>query len=106
MKIPVLFQHFAEHRREDPSISLFAFLQLHYKGSFAVDEDYKRDQELPFRTNETIVNNFIACEVTFPLYELLYQHPVDKKRYNTLIDDTFPVLCIRDIFQPPRQAFT
>lgn len=106
MKLPVLFQHFAEHRQEDPTITIFAFLKLHYKGSFAIDDDYKRDQELPFRTNETLVNNITACEFNFPLYVVVPHSPVNEKEYSILKENKIPVICIQDIFQPPRIAFS
>ncbi|MBI1342555.1 MAG: hypothetical protein GC171_06460 [Terrimonas sp.] len=59
-KIPVLVEHFKEHRAEDPSITFFQFLKLHYN-KIIEDADYQRDQQLPFRDAEcAVVITFIS----------------------------------------------
>ena len=48
LRIPVLIDHFKEHKKEDPSITFIQFIKLHYD-KIVVDDDYQRDQQLPFR---------------------------------------------------------
>ena len=79
VKIPVLFQHFKEHKQEDPSISFWDFIKIHYMDPIVVDDDYQRDQQLPFRDAGCcqLVNisdlllfctgNYCLCRVLFDL---------------------------------------
>ncbi len=52
LKLPVLLEHFREHRQEDPGISWLSFLILHYFNDGPPDSDYARDMQLPFKTLE------------------------------------------------------
>lgn len=49
VRIPVLFEHFAEHRQRDSDISFLGFIVLHYFSGDIKDSDYQRDQQLPFK---------------------------------------------------------
>lgn len=54
LKLPVLVQHFFEHKAEKPNITLSQFIVLHYFSGNPVDDDYARDMELPFKTNDCL----------------------------------------------------
>lgn len=49
LKLPVFFQHFAEHKQLDQKINLFDFLSMHYWGEDMNDQDNDRDMQLPFK---------------------------------------------------------
>lgn len=49
LKLPVLFQHFAEHKQRDSKVSVVAFLSMHYWGDDLNDDDNDRDMQLPFK---------------------------------------------------------
>jgi hypothetical protein len=104
LKIPVLVQHYTEHKAGDPSISFFDFLFNHYTNILEQDADYQRDQQLPFRTTECLVYSVSICE--FPIMEMM-QHPagvVIEKKYLLQNESNRSFLCTQDIFQPPRCA--
>ncbi|UEG51942.1 hypothetical protein LLH06_13320 [Mucilaginibacter daejeonensis] len=48
-KLPVLFEHFAEHQRINGQVSFWAFLSMHYWGNDMNDDDDDRDMQLPFK---------------------------------------------------------
>ena len=48
-KIPVLVDHFKEHRSQNSSITLLGFLDMHYAHGCPKDADYDKDMELPFK---------------------------------------------------------
>ncbi len=50
LKLPIIFQHYAEHKIEDKSISFLQFLAMHYLQGNPKDKDYDRDMQLPFKT--------------------------------------------------------
>lgn len=52
IKIPVLYRHFVEHNSADPNVDLYTFLEWHYWGDDANDNDNERDMQLPFKKFE------------------------------------------------------
>lgn len=48
-KLPVVFQHFAEHQLLDRNISFLQFLDMHYMHCSPTDKDHDRDMQLPFK---------------------------------------------------------
>lgn len=54
IRLPQLVAHYHEHKKEDPSLSLFGFLQLHYTADHPMDNDEDDDNQLPFKTTDAI----------------------------------------------------
>lgn len=101
LKIPVLIEHFAEHRKETKNISFAHFIKLHYFSGNPVDDDYDRDQQLPFRTSADIVvnSNVIIPEYHFKVdIPLLYQ----ENDYPLFDVASLPSSHRFDIWQPPK----
>lgn len=102
LKIPALVEHYVEHHQEDPSLSLLGFLKMHYPGKFLVDDDYSKDQQLPFRSSD--------CSVTTAFFVVLpsigqVDHPVypePRQEFLPQKENAYSFLNSRDIFQPPR----
>jgi len=108
LRIPVLIQHFIEHRQINPSTSLLAFLKEHYVNQYIRDADYQRDQQLPFRHNdccEAGMNINVSFEM--PVYNLV-EAPlhtiITTNRFVVRDEDSHSLLSVADIFQPPKQA--
>jgi hypothetical protein len=106
LRMPVLIQHFIEHRHQDPSISLLSFLNLHYIHQYVKDEDYQRDKQLPFRHTDCCVTyTTICCECPVNSTIEMPERTVETKNEYILHDeDNLSLLAIADIFQPPRRA--
>lgn len=47
LKIPILVEHYLEHKSKNPGLSFYAFLKLHYD-HHVKDGDWETDQKLPF----------------------------------------------------------
>lgn len=102
LKLPVLVKHFHEHKQEDPSISFWAFIKMHYNGKVVIDDDYQRDQQLPLRdatTCQLLVSTVFEChqvsyEIIIPAENTKVFLPYQEK--NNSHSASF------DIFQPPR----
>ena len=102
LKIPVLFQHFNEHKQADEHITMFVFIQEHYLEVIEMDDDYQQDQQLPFRDAcNLVVNTSLSCQALppsmeiEPLQEILPQFSIYKDINKVLISSC-------DFFQPPR----
>jgi len=52
LKLPVLIEHFREHKQETPDMTVMGFIVLHYFSGDIRDADYERDMQLPFKTME------------------------------------------------------
>lgn len=105
LKVPVLFEHFREHRQLEPSISFFSFIKLHYLDPIVVDDDYQRDQQLPFRgdTHCCMVTGANACECLSLSVEI--DKPAEATpEFHLYNEINKPQLISFDIFQPPRCA--
>ena len=104
LRIPVLIQHFVEHRRQDPSISFLDFLNLHYIHQYIVDEDYQRDNQLPFRHVDYCATNItISWECPSNTFVQLPPRIIETKNKFIVYDEEHhSLLSVADIFQPPR----
>lgn len=50
LKLPMVFEHFADHSKENKNISFLQFLDMHYMHGSPRDKDYSEDMKLPFKT--------------------------------------------------------
>ena len=106
LRMPVLIQHFIEHRQQDPSLSLLGFLNLHYIHQYIHDEDYQQDQQLPFRHSDCCVSyTTVCCETPGnTIIELPARTTETKNEFILHNEDNHSLLAVADIFQPPRCA--
>lgn len=102
LKLPIMLQHFVEHRKEDPKISFTVFLRMHYADKMVVDDDFSRDMQLPFKTAEACC---VATPVSMPAQWVSIEvpHPIVLQQEFFLFDEPVDYSLIHgDIFQPPR----
>ncbi|MBL7848132.1 MAG: hypothetical protein JNL40_11730 [Cyclobacteriaceae bacterium] len=96
--LPLLVEHYLEHRSKVPEMSFFDFLAMHYKTDVAHDST---DMKLPFKD---CGNSFASPTFTSPEQKLslttfsLAQVPVFGSTYIAFI----PSSGLEEIFQPPR----
>lgn len=103
LKLPILVEHFREHRRLDAGITLLDFLKEHYQGHTVRDNDYQRDMQLPFKTTDCVTTISIVCEEPVA-YEVDRVMAEVNKEFN-LHPEYFPSRqALDNIFQPPRFA--
>lgn len=102
MKMPLLVEHFIEHRHENKNITLYQFLYMHYAMGDVHDADYAKDMQLPFKTHDnclaSIINVYLPSQkvvITNPVQLIENQH---FKTQETFLQSTF----LSNIWQPPR----
>lgn len=104
IKIPVLFEHFREHRLEDPELGFLAFLRMHYE-KIVIDDDYQRDQQLPFRDVDCGIVSAAATDIPPQIIRFERQ---SQSEYTVQFPPkrilAYTHLHLADIFQPPRLA--
>ncbi|ULQ57051.1 hypothetical protein KJS94_02420 [Flavihumibacter rivuli] len=103
VKLPVLVEHFREHRKADPGISLVDFLVLHYKAQQNPDSDYQKDRQLPFKTADCLTAISFVFETPFSI-EVKREVAEFKQEFYIRHQNFAADQCPGSIFQPPRQA--
>ena len=103
LRLPILIEHYYEHRSQNGGFSLSAFLVLHYFSGNPKYADYERDMQLPFRANDVVL---ISSTVVPPAQlEVDFTPPVYKeKTYPLLGADDLPPRHAVAIFQPPKSC--
>ena len=103
MKLPVVFQHYNEHKQEDKSISVLRFLAIHYLHGSPKDKDYDRDMQLPFKTSGDCVSSIAIAFVSL-IVPFTINKPVEiteKKNY-IVLDQYILSSYLASIWQPPK----
>lgn len=59
-RLPVLFQHFFEHKGIDKNMTFVAYLEHHYGSIPHTDNDEERDNQLPFKTHSFCAANILS----------------------------------------------
>lgn len=102
IRLPLLLEHYYQHRSNNPNLSLFNFLKIHYSGNHPNDNDDKDDTELPFKSK----GNLIHIDTPIPHYvhsdeKLVF--PLTRKLIFQYTED-IPDNKSFAIFHPPRFA--
>ena len=103
LKLPVLVQHYFEHKAENKNITLGGFIVLHYFSGNPVDDDYARDMQLPFKTSDCIQ---AITSIVIPEQIVISNEPllVSTTPFFKVQNDWIPSNYIADIFRPPQFA--
>lgn len=60
LKLPILIEHYFEHKEKNSDLSFSTFLELHYSEDHFKghphDEDYDQDKRLPFMMHSSTLN--------------------------------------------------
>ncbi|MCQ6959263.1 hypothetical protein [Mucilaginibacter aquariorum] len=105
LKIPMFFEHFAQHRIENKSISLLQFLDMHYMHGSPKDKDYDDDMKLPFKKTDNCAAtvspvDFPPClqTLTIPLISLVeVKTAIPQEQF-------IPTFHLTGIWQPPKSC--
>lgn len=105
LKLPVLFEHFQEHKKWDNKITFFEFIVAHYAECIRGNPDYDLDKKLPFKshTGHAAASVWVAAEPYEQPY--VFQSSLISLITNLSFDyhDRQP-LCsaLKSIWQPPK----
>lgn len=101
LKLPILVEHFIEHKEKDTSICFLEFLCMHYAHGDVKDADYDKDMKLPFKSAENSHSS-----VSFYLPATFKQdfaiHFKEGKQKFPLYNSNYSSAYLSSIWQPPR----
>ncbi len=100
--MPVLVNHFIEHRQQNPDISFLFFLKEHYHKHTIMDNDDQRDQQLPFNGKDCLSVSAQVCMEEAALLELRVPEATIAREYNITPDCFRTNHHVHSIFQPPK----
>ncbi len=105
LKLPVIFQHYAEHQQEDKSISFLQFLDIHYMHGSPKDKDYERDMQLPFKTPTQCISSIVPEFVPL-MPEISIDKPIELSENKKSFPKTQFILSsyLSNIWQPPKSC--
>jgi hypothetical protein len=102
-KIPVIFQHYAEHRLENNHLSLIDFLDMHYMHGSPFDQDYDRDMKLPFKTTGDVFSFFPITVDKMPAEVMMVCPQASLQPLNKIPRSRgLGTSLVQRIWQPPR----
>lgn len=101
--MPLLVEHFIEHKEESPYLTLWQFLYMHYAMGDVKDADYDKDMKLPFKSPDNCLVSFVAAYLpspkwTFPTNPEEFLESEHFKMLDTPLQSSFN----SSIWQPPR----
>ncbi|KFF11290.1 hypothetical protein N6B72_01115 [Chryseobacterium soli] len=101
LKIPVLIEHFMEHKEQNAEMTLMSFLKMHYDHPVK-DADYQTDQKLPFIVHSSPLTLLftISPNITFEVKkQIITDHHEKIYSYDEPFYDKD---AINSIWQPPK----
>jgi len=98
LRLPLLVQHYGEHKAQAGEMSFFEFLVMHYETDVAHDD---RDNRLPFKDCS---HSIIGQVVVIPIQKISLADPIkaNAPTYQFFYLQHEPKLIAADIFQPPK----
>ncbi|MBS1525338.1 MAG: hypothetical protein JST19_06805 [Bacteroidetes bacterium] len=105
LKLPVVFEHFAEHQKQNKNISFLQFLDMHYMHGSPKDKDYSEDMKLPFKTADNCVSS--VSPVVIPLLTHTLENyivHIPEKEIHITRDELIPSSYLSRVWQPPKSC--
>ena len=104
LKMPLLIEHYFDHREENKDLTLFQFLNMHYSNPHPKDANDAKDRQLPFKSHSNCASaisvNYILSE-TFSLDRPELEAQTKRAVYkNDFLINTL----LSKIWQPPRHS--
>ena len=103
IKLPLLVEHYLEHKQRDNEISIWTFLQIHYTDSIVFDEDFDKDMQLPFKSCDFNSNASIYYVCSSVFFQSFNTIPLIYKKQKFFISNTNTSSSyLSSIWQPPK----
>ena len=103
LKLPLLLEHFNEHKTWNEGTTLWSFMIMHYTNNDVKYADHDKDMRLPFKSNEGSVHSILLTFIHIPtLLTLIKPVIIDLNEYNLRENICFNSTYLSNIWQPPK----
>lgn len=105
MKLPLLIEHFSEHKQKDEGMSLWKFLSLHYSQNTTHGTHNEMDMKLPFKSHDGCINSVVSESVPSSFY-FFSSKPVfsHNNAYSNYTEQFLTSAYLSSIWQPPKSC--
>ena len=102
LKVPILLEHYKEHKSQNSSLGFLNYLYQHYASNFIIDKDFQKDAKLPFKGDFNNNLQPISCNDIF--YIDIKQQSITalQKIRISAVDESFISSYYGGIWQPPK----
>lgn len=100
LRLPLLIEHYREHKQQVEDLSFWDFLVMHYKTDVAHDN---QDHRLPFKDR---AHSCAAVALTLPFQKIVLREigPLAEVHHSSIYNEVFIASHCCEIFQPPRNS--
>ncbi len=102
IKLPVLIEHYIEHKEQNNNLSLWFFLYMHYADTSTKDADYDQDMKLPFKSHSECSSLSIAVTVPPQFPDLIKSFFSEKKEFSAYNENVVSSAFLSFVWQPPK----
>ncbi|MCC6723331.1 MAG: hypothetical protein IT258_02385 [Saprospiraceae bacterium] len=102
-RIPLLWQHYQEHKAALPDTSFYEFFQQHYGTDFNKHRSAHDHSKLPMKSGDNHLHAPVPVDFQKPA-ELTFQTVLAGSQPIFFEDQTAPQSFLHDIWQPPRSC--
>jgi len=103
LKLPLLLEHFNEHKTWNEGTTLWSFMIMHYTNNDVKYADHDKDMKLPFKSKEGSLNSLSLSFIqNFTSIKLGNPFERELKIYRILNDHVFNSTFLSTIWQPPK----
>lgn len=103
LKMPLLAEHFYDHKSTNVNTSLYSFLIYHYLYEKDMDRDADEDRKLPFKSIENNISpSTVSLKPPVHFYNLIGKQRVINLNFHILDDRLVPALFCNAVWHPPR----
>jgi hypothetical protein len=105
LKLPLLAEHFNEHKSLNQGTTFWDFLVMHYTNNDVKYADHDKDMRLPFKSHEGSTHSTLFTFSNNPqLLILIKPVVIDLNEYNLLENICFNSEYLSNIWQPPKYS--
>jgi hypothetical protein len=102
-KLPLLMEHYKEHKQENSNLTFFDFLNIHYSGESSAANQHNKHEQLPFKSNDGCVASLISVYISPTISPfVLKEFGEPKKVFHSTKDILLSSTYLSNIWQPPK----
>lgn len=103
LKLPLLLEHFNEHKTLNEGTTFWSFMMMHYTNNDVKYADHEQDMQLPFKSKEGSLNILSLSFIqNFTSIKLVNPSERELKIYRIHNDNLFNSTFLSTIWQPPK----
>lgn len=104
LKMPLLLQHYIEHKEVNQSLSLAKFIYMHYVTDDGDKTDESRDQNLPFKSARFHLQNTVTFStLKFDLPKIIIH--AAPSVWPVFSSSSVSNIALGSLFRPPKSVF-